>query len=149
MLWKVIKISIKFSDIINFMEEIAPIQLAESWDNAGVIVGSQDAIIEKVMVCLDVTSKVVKDAVERKVDLIISHHPFIFKGLKSINLDTPQGNAIHCIIANGISVYSAHTNYDYAPKGVNHQLAEKLELNEIRPLVESINSCQGCGLGRV
>ncbi|HHW32360.1 MAG TPA: Nif3-like dinuclear metal center hexameric protein [Clostridiaceae bacterium] len=124
------------------MEEIAPTDLAESWDNVGLVIGSPNIVVNKVMVCLDVTSEAVRNAVDNGVNLIISHHPVIFKGLKSINFETPYGELIYNIIKNRINIYSAHTNYDYADKGVNQQLAEALELRQIKPLMEE-NSCTG------
>jgi len=118
------------------MEEIAPTDLSETWDNVGLIIGSPEMIVNKVMICLDVTSEAVREAAEHGVNLIISHHPVIFKGLKNINFKTFSGELIYNIIRNDICVYSAHTNYDYSDKGVNQQLAEALELKQIKPLVE-------------
>lgn len=126
--------SAKCREITSFIEEFAPLHLAESWDNPGLILGSYDQEIRRVMVCLDVTSKVVDECVKNKIDLIISHHPFIFKGLKRINNDDSKGKAIYNLIKNNISVYSAHTNLDFTFGGINEQLAELLCLRDIKNL---------------
>ena len=121
---------ISLSDIAGFIEEIAPVRLAESWDNVGLMVGSMDSEVKRVLVCLDVTSEVVNEAVQKKVDLILSHHPFIFGGLKKLDGKDPKGRLIHMLIKNSISVYSAHTNLDFARGGINDYLAELLGLSE-------------------
>lgn len=126
--------STKCSEIIRFMEEMAPACLAEEWDNVGLIIGSRNQDIKRVMVCLDVTSKVVNEAVEKKVDMIVSHHPFIFKGLKRITEDDPKGSVVYRLIRNGIGVYSAHTNLDFTVEGINDTLASLLGLSNVRSL---------------
>lgn len=126
--------SIKCGEIVRFMEEMAPPCLAEDWDNVGLIAGSRNQDIKRVMVCLDVTSKVAHEAVEKKIDLIVSHHPFIFKGLKRITEDDPKGSVVYKLIRNGIGVYSAHTNLDFAVEGINDTLAGLLGLSNIRSL---------------
>lgn len=124
----------KCSNIVRFFERISPSKLAEDWDNVGLLVGSFEKVINKAMLCLDVTSKVVDEAVKNNVDIIISHHPLIFKGLKRINKEDFKGSIIYRLIQNDISVYSAHTNLDAASDGVNYQLAKALELDEITDL---------------
>jgi len=99
--------SIKAKDIIKYMEELAPVSLAEDYDNVGLLIGSRESTVERIFVCLDVTSKTVDEAVAKKADLIVSHHPVIFKGLKRINEDDPKGNIIYKLIRNNIGVYSA------------------------------------------
>jgi dinuclear metal center YbgI/SA1388 family protein len=135
------------------MEKLAPPQLAEGWDNVGLIIGNLDKKIDRVMLCLDITSEVVKEAVKKNIDLLVSHHPFIFSGLKSINTSNPQGRAIRDLIRNDINVYAAHTNYDSAAKGINQQLAELLGLSKITILQQPSNASEknieGHGLGRV
>ncbi|HOA98287.1 MAG TPA: Nif3-like dinuclear metal center hexameric protein, partial [Acetivibrio saccincola] len=87
--------SVKLSEIIKYIENIAPKSLAEDYDNSGLIIGRKEKDIKRVMVCLDVTSKVVEEAVEKNTDLIVSHHPLIFKGLKRINYDDVKGRIIY------------------------------------------------------
>ncbi|HQD28038.1 Nif3-like dinuclear metal center hexameric protein [Acetivibrio saccincola] len=126
--------SVKLSEIIKYIENIAPKSLAEDYDNSGLIIGRKEKDIKRVMVCLDVTSKVVEEAVEKNTDLIVSHHPLIFKGLKRINYDDVKGRIIYNLIRNDIAVYSAHTNLDVADGGVNEHLAEVLGLSELENL---------------
>jgi len=118
------------SDVADFLEQIAPPQLAEEWDNTGLIAGSSNAGVKKILVCLDVTFAALKKAAAEKADLIVSHHPLIFKGIKRIVEDDVKGRQIFTAIRNGISVISAHTNLDYADKGVNFRLASVLGLTD-------------------
>lgn len=126
--------AVKCGDIIRFMEEFAPPKLAEDWDNVGLMVGSREDEIKKVMVCLDVTPEVVEAAEAQNVNMIISHHPFIFKGLKRINSDDLKGRMIMNLIRKGINVYSAHTNLDVTCGGVNEQLSRVLGLKNLKNL---------------
>ena len=115
-------------DITKYMEKIAPVSLAMDWDNPGLIIGDAERKLESVVVCLDVTKDVVDFAIENRANLILSHHPFIFNGIKSINTKSYKGTLIEKIIKNDICVYAAHTNFDFAPNGLNNQLARKLDL---------------------
>ena len=113
----------------------APLPLQDGFDNAGLQIGLTDAEVTGVLLCLDVTEAVVDEAVASGCNLIVSHHPLIFSPLKRIT----GGNYIErCVIkalANGIAIYSAHTNIDNAPGGVNYRIAEKLGLQNVRILV--------------
>lgn len=100
--------------IIESMERWAPPHYAESWDNVGLMVGSKQREVSKIITSLDITPEVVDYAISEQAQMIISHHPFIFKGIKSLNLDSPQGHVIEKLIKNDIVVYSAHTNLDIA-----------------------------------
>ncbi|WP_010243225.1 Nif3-like dinuclear metal center hexameric protein [Acetivibrio cellulolyticus] len=128
--------AVKCGDIIRFMEEFAPPRLAEDWDNVGLMVGSREDEVKKVMVCLDVTPKVIEAASEENVDLIISHHPLIFKGLKRINREDFKGKIVMDLIQKGINVYSAHTNLDVTDGGINQYLSQVLGLKNIKNLKE-------------
>ncbi|MGF7186797.1 dinuclear metal center YbgI/SA1388 family protein [Desulfitispora alkaliphila] len=122
--------SAKCQQIISWIESLAPKTLAESWDNVGLQLGDPACQVEKVMVSLDVDSKVAAEAIEKKVDLIVTHHPFIFKPMKNLRTDLPQGEIIAELIKAGVSLYTAHTNLDCAPDGVNKALAETLKLTQ-------------------
>lgn len=126
--------TVKCGDIIEYMQELAPLHLAEDWDNVGLIAGSRQNEVKRVMLCLDATSKVVDEAVECNADMIISHHPLIFKEIKKINDDSIVGRRLIRLIRNNISLYSAHTNLDTCECGVNQKLAEVLGLQNIRNL---------------
>lgn len=134
------------NDIIKIMDSIAPREMAESWDNAGFLLGRRDNPVKKIMVALDVSPEVVEQAVAQKADMLVTHHPPIFKPLKSICDNSWQSALLLKCIENGIAVYSAHTSLDSVIGGVNDVLAEKLGLNNIKVLV---NSGEGGSLGRV
>lgn len=121
---------LKVKDYYNAIDEIAPFRLAESWDNVGLIVGGACDSANKVMLALDVTNKVIDEAVESDIDLIITHHPVIFHPLKSLS----SSSLVYKLAAHGIAVISAHTNLDIAQGGVNDALAEKIGLIDIKPL---------------
>ncbi len=118
--------SLKCGDIIDILERFAPSCLAEGWDNVGLIVGSRQANIKKILVALDATMDVVDEAVAIGAELIITHHPVIFKPIPKISDDTPLGRKLLKIIQNGICIYSMHTNLDIAPGGTNDELARIL-----------------------
>ncbi len=116
------------------MEQIAPRVLAEEWDNPGLLLGDPAQKINKIITCLDVTEALVREAVEKECDMIISHHPFIFHALKKIRTDLPAGRLIRQLIKSNIAVFAAHTNLDSANGGVNDMLCEMWHLHNIRPL---------------
>ena len=127
---------IKCREIILHLEKLAPPNLAESWDNVGLIVGNYEQDVRNILVTLDVTPQVVHEAINKKIDLIISHHPMIFKPLKKITEDDVVGNMVYRLIQNNISVYAIHTNMDIVKGGLNDILASLLQLEELEVLEE-------------
>lgn len=121
-------------DIITLMEEEFPLHLAESWDNSGLQIGSTDKKVERILIALDLDSFVLKQAVKQQVDMIITHHPILFKPVKNINYASPLGKMIKTLVSADITVYAAHTNLDAAEHGLNQVLAKKLGLVNIEPL---------------
>lgn len=121
--------------MIQLMEKMAPPFLAESWDNCGLQVGSLQWTVRKVWVALDPLYLVLSAAAEQGVDLLITHHPLIFKPLKSIDLDTQEGKAIAVALKAQMAIYAAHTNLDSAKNGINDVLAHKIGLKDLEPLV--------------
>lgn len=119
---------VKCRVIFNIVEEMAPLRLAESWDNSGLQVGDPDALVQSVLLALDVNLDVAREAMEKGAGLIICHHPLLLKPLKSLRFDRPEGKLLAYLVANGINVYAAHTNLDIAAGGVNSALAESLGL---------------------
>lgn len=109
--------------IAAFMEELAPLHWAESWDNVGLQVGEPSRPVRRVLVALEVTGGVVEEAVASQADLLVVHHPIIFQPLKALRFDTPNGARLQRLIQVGIGVYAAHTNLDQAPGGTNDTLA--------------------------
>lgn len=124
------------SDIFRLIETWAPRSFAYDWDNVGLQVGSYHNTVKKILVTLDVTEAVVNEAIEKDVDLIIAHHPLLFKPLKSINTDHFRGRIIQKLIQHDITVYAAHTNLDMASGGVNDMLADLLSLKNRTSLVD-------------
>ncbi|WP_074601155.1 Nif3-like dinuclear metal center hexameric protein [Sediminibacillus halophilus] len=123
--------------IIDAFEAWAPPGLAYKWDNVGLQVGTLDKPVKKVMITLDVLETVAEEAAEANVDLIIAHHPLLFKSLKQIDTMTPKGRTITKLIENGITVYAAHTNLDITRGGVSDILSERLGIRETTVLVPS------------
>ena len=123
--------------VISLMEQLAPRSYAESWDNVGLMVGDRNAIVTGVLTTLDVTAEAILYAIEHDCNLIVSHHPLIFKGLKQLSCDTAQGQMINQLIQHNIAVYSAHTNLDIASGGLNDMLAERLGLIDIKGFIKT------------
>lgn len=119
---------IRVNNISNLLEEKFPLELAESWDNVGLLLGNKENEVDKILICLDITDNVVNKAIEEGVNLIISHHPLIFSSLKKILKDELIGNRILKLIKNNISVYSLHTNLDSSEKGLNEYILNKIFL---------------------
>ncbi|SKC79456.1 Nif3-like dinuclear metal center hexameric protein [Maledivibacter halophilus] len=126
--------SVRCIDIINIMERIAPTYLAEEWDNVGLQVGNKDREIEKIMVCLELNSSIIDEAIKKDIDMIITHHPLIFKPLKRLVTSDPIVGIINKLIKNDINLYCAHTNFDISNGGTSDYLAKLLNLNNITPL---------------
>lgn len=116
------------------MEKLAHLKHAESWDNIGLQIGSEEAIINRVLVTLDINLEVVLEAINSKVDMIIVHHTPLFKPAAKILWDTPQGEIIQKLITHNISLYCAHTNLDSCSGGVNDVLANLLGLKDLQVL---------------
>ena len=121
--------------IMNALERIAPRRLAEDWDNPGLLVGSYAQQVGRVLVALDVDDAVVAEAIERKVDLIVAHHPAIFRGMKQLRTDLPLGKRLAALLTHGIAVAAAHTNLDVTRGGVNDVLAAHLGLEKLSSFV--------------
>lgn len=124
----------KLSDIVGIINKIAPPSLAEDWDNAGLQVGDTSSEIERIMVALDPCPEAVDSAINNSCQLLITHHPLIFKPLKRISTTDETGRLIHKAIANNLAIASLHTNYDVAQNGVNDLLAKALGVTGCRPL---------------
>lgn len=137
--------SVKCIDIINIMEKYASTSIAESWDNVGLILGDENSSVQNVLVALDINDDVIQEAINLNCNMIITHHPFIFKSIKSIKSSDVIGNRIIKLIKNNISVYTAHTNLDITNNGTNDTFATFLELNNLQPIFKAENSDLGIG----
>ena len=124
-------------EIINSIESVAPRSAQEAWDNSGMQVGDTGRDIQSVLLTTDITEDVVNEAVLNGCQLIISHHPLLFHGLKQVCGQTPQARIVEMAIKNNIAIYSAHTNLDSVEGGINTHLADKLGINDYRLLTES------------
>lgn len=125
---------IAVTDIIRIIERIAPQELAEDWDNCGLQVGSLSWPVKKIWVALDPLPGVIQAACKQKVNLLITHHPLIFRPLKSIDFSHPLGRSIQMAAKHRLAVFSAHTNLDKTPNGLNDMLAERIGLKNITAL---------------
>lgn len=124
----------RLSEIIDFMEAFAPTGLAEEWDNVGLLLGDQQAEVNRGLTCLTVTPEVIEEAIEKQARVLVAHHPFPFRPLKKITRDTIIGRMVHDLIRNDIAVYSPHTAFDSTRQGINQMIADKLGLRDVGPL---------------
>ena len=122
------------NQLLNELHQWAPFNYQESYDNSGLLVGSPDSEVQKILVSLDITEKVVAEAIELGSDLIISHHPIIFQGLKSLTGKTPEERVVITALKNDIAIIAMHTNLDNVSHGVNAKIAEVLELKDTQIL---------------
>lgn len=124
----------KISEILSYITDIAPLYWQEAYDNCGLVIGDANAMIDKVLIAVDITEEVIDEAIENSYHLIISHHPLIFKGIKNILSDNTFGRIIIKAVKNDIAIAAMHTNLDNSFFGVNRILAEKLGLKQLRIL---------------
>lgn len=125
----------KLQTLVEFLEKIFPLELAESWDNVGLLVGDRRREIKRVLTCLTIDRAVVDEAVATGVDCVVSHHPFPFRAAKRWTFDTTDGEILSKLMGAKIAVYSPHTAHDSAFFGINRQLAAGLGLLDVRPLI--------------
>lgn len=136
----------KVKDIIKVIEDFAPLSIQEEWDNSGLCIGSMEAPVTSVLLGLDCTPELVDEAIACGADMIVTHHPLIFSGLKKISPDDKTGEAVIKAIKAGISIYAAHTNADKVIAGVSGAMAARLGLQNVAILDED---GEGTGLGVV
>lgn len=121
----------KLYEFINELNCVIPQELAEEWDNCGFQLNIGDTALEKVLVALEITDDVIDEAIEKECQLIITHHPMLFNGIKSIDVRNATGRYIKKLMNSGISVFSCHTNFDICDGGNNDYLADILDLDEV------------------
>lgn len=139
------KISVQ--DVGAFLDAYAPSHLAENWDNVGLLVGDASQEIARVMTCLTVTPESLDEAIQERVNLIVTHHPLPFQPVKRVTADTTPGRLLLDAIRHGIAIYSPHTAFDSALDGINQWLASGIGLTGIEPLRASANQ-SAIGTGR-
>lgn len=131
------------ADILSYLNTLAPVSMKMDWDNVGLLCGSRNQPVSKVLIALDPFEDVCREAVEWGAELILTHHPLIFQPLNCVTDETSVGRSIRLLIQNGISAVNAHTNLDCAPGGVNDLLAASLGLEEIEVINPMGNDDQG------
>jgi len=129
----------QLKQITRFIESIAPLAFQESYDNAGLIIGHPDDEISGILIALDITEEILDEAIGRKLNLIVAHHPIIFSGIKKLNGRNYIERCVAKAIKNDIAIYAAHTNLDSVFGGVNSKICEKLELRNCRILAPVSN----------
>ena len=137
----------KIKEVLSALEEFAPLPLQESWDNAGLQIGLTEAEVSGALLCLDVTEAVIDEAVSRGCNLVVSHHPLLFRGLKQVSDATDVQRTVRKAIRHDVSVISMHTNMDNARGGVNFKIAEKLGVGDVKFLSPRRVGEVECGSG--
>ena len=130
--------SVTIGQVLELLDEMAPPELAESYDNVGLLAGHPDWPVNRVLVALDLTLGAVEEAKAIGAQLIVTHHPILFRGRKNLREDDAEGAAVCAMIRAGIGLIAAHTNFDNAFCGVNDALAEALGLQNVQPLAPGV-----------
>ena len=134
-------------EIISLIEAYAPLKLQASFDNSGLLCGDPERELTSILLCIDVTEEVVKEAIDKGHNLIISHHPLIFSGLKHITPATYVERCVIDAIKHDITIYAAHTNMDVVANGVSGRMADKLDLHHRQILQPEGDPVDGNGFG--
>ena len=136
----------KLINIQRVLEDWSPLSSAEDFDNVGLILGNPDDIIEKGLITLDTTEKVIDEAIDKDCNLIITFHPLMFKGYESLKSEEYVHKCIIKALKNNINIYAIHTNLDNNPKGVSYQISKKIGLRNIEVLIKKENK-ENLGMG--
>ena len=136
-------------DVCDFLDSFAPLRLAEDWDNVGLLVGDTKGEVRRLMTCLTVTPETAQEAIDRKVELIVSHHPLPFRPLKRVTTDNVPAKLLWDLIRSGVSIYSPHTGFDSAKEGINQTLSSRIGLSNAEPLVPIVDDPDSLGAGRI
>lgn len=132
----------KIKEIAKKIDQIIPLKLAQDWDNVGLLIGNPNKDVKNILMTIDITKAVLAEAKKQKAELIISYHPVIWDGLKTITTNGPAG-IIHDLIASGIAVFSIHTALDVITGGVNDGLAEIIGIQDAKPIGDYVESPTG------
>ncbi|MBR0238647.1 MAG: Nif3-like dinuclear metal center hexameric protein [Thermoguttaceae bacterium] len=134
--------------IESFLEPFAPLKLAEDWDNVGLLLGRRNKTVKRIMTCLTVTPQSAQEAVDKRVDLIVSHHPVLFRAVKRLTDETPEGAMLLNLIEHNVAVYAPHSAFDSAINGINQRIAKGVGLKKIKSL-QVLDEQTGVGIGRI
>src|SRR5437879_3252947 len=119
--------------ILEYLEQFAPLSLAAEWDNVGLLLGDRDTQVQRIMTCLSVTRETASEAVEQGAQLIVTHHPVLFRPTQRLTSDTPEGHILLALAKAGVAVYSPHTAFDSTKGGINDLIAQRLGLLDLVP----------------
>lgn len=140
--------AVNLGQVIGFAETLWPLSGAEEWDRPGLVCGSPNQPVARILLTVDVTHDVLTEAVDGGFDLILAHHPYLLRGVSTISEQTSKGALLSEAIRRGVAIYAAHTNADIVSGGVSDALAEALGIIDARPLVPSALDTT-CGHGRI
>lgn len=126
--------SVTVGEVLCAIDAFAPFALAEEWDNVGILAGSAEQEVAGVLCALDLNFAVIDEAAQKGANLIVTHHPILFRGRKNLREDDAEGRMLCALVRHGIALIAAHTNFDNAEPGVNDALAERLGLKNLRRL---------------
>ena len=135
-------------DVATWLRAEYPLRLAESWDNVGLLAGDERAEVARIMTCLTITPESAEEAIQEQANLIVTHHPLPFHALKRLTTEVTSTRLLWHLARAGVAVYSPHTAFDSAAKGINQLALERLGCGQIRPLVPRLNDPDGLGAGR-
>lgn len=124
--------SVTIGEVYRRIDEFAPFALQEEWDNAGILAGCIDQPVEDILCALDLNEYVLREAIEKQAQLIVTHHPILFRGRKNLREDDAEGRLLCGLVRSCIGLIAAHTNFDNAVPGVNDALAAALELRDVQ-----------------
>jgi dinuclear metal center YbgI/SA1388 family protein len=124
-------------DILLALDEFWPISGAEDWDAPGLVCGSPQMRVARILMTVDVTDEIVEEAIAGGFDLVIAHHPLLLSGIKTLSEETSKGAVIAKAVRANVAIYAAHTNADIVPRGVSAALAAAFGLGNVRPLIET------------
>lgn len=134
--------------ILKVIDQIAPFETADSWDNVGLLIGNENQVVNRILIALDISEEVIEEAIEEGFDMIITHHPIIFNPLKKITTGDRVGKILIDAIRNDIAIIAAHTNLDKVfSNGINRYLADSLLLGQLQILIpEGVHMEYGYGI---
>jgi dinuclear metal center YbgI/SA1388 family protein len=138
--------AVLLSELLESFEEFWPGAGAEDWDAPGLVTGSRNSRISRILLTVDVTQEVIDEAITGGFDLVVAHHPLLLRGVKTVTEDTSKGAVLSAAIKGGVAIFAAHTNADIVERGVSAALAKVFGLESTRPLIES---SPGIGHGRL
>ena len=136
------------NQICEYLESFAPTQLAEDWDNVGLLVGDRSTTVNNVMTCLTITPESAAEAIEQNANLIVTHHPLPFRPIKKLTTDSTPTKMLLQLIQHDVAIYSPHTAFDSANDGINQSVCELIGLEATKPLVPRTEEPRDLGAGR-